>query len=88
MQRPRKSRRVRDDRRARKYHAPHHARDAGRHAEGLFERVYVEIAEVKAEVVKCRADVAAADLIGKEVSVRLTQLEKRIKALEEARPEA
>lgn len=52
-----------------------------------FERVYVEIAEVKGEVVKCRADVAGANHSSKEAAVRLTLLEKRVKALEE-RPEA
>jgi hypothetical protein len=53
-----------------------------------FERVYVEIADVKAEVIKCRLDVAGANHSSKEAAVRLTLLEKRVKALEEARPEA
>jgi len=48
-----------------------------------LERVYAELAEVKAEVLRCREDVAGADL----ASIRLTLLEKRVKALEEARPE-
>jgi hypothetical protein len=53
-----------------------------------FERVYAELAEVKAEVLRCREDVAGSDLASKQVAVRLTLLEKRVKALEEARPEA
>lgn len=52
-----------------------------------FEKVYEQIAEVKGEVMKCRADVAGADLTSKQVGVRLTLLEKRVAALEEARPE-
>ena len=51
-----------------------------------FERVYVEVADVKAEVLRCREDVAGADLASKQVAVRLTLLEKRVKQLEEARP--
>jgi hypothetical protein len=53
-----------------------------------FERVDERIAEVKSEVIKCRKDVADADWVAKGVAVRLTNLEKRVKALEEARPEA
>ena len=49
-----------------------------------FEKVYSEIAEVKAEVLRCREDVAGADLASKQVAVRLTLLEKRVKELEEA----
>ena len=52
-----------------------------------FERVYSEIAEVKAEVLRCREDVAGADLASKQVAVRLTLLERRVKELEEARPQ-
>ena len=51
-----------------------------------FERVYVEVADVKTEVMKCRADVAASNQSSKEVAVRLTLLEKRVAQLEEARP--
>ena len=53
-----------------------------------FERTDEQIADVKAEVMKCRADVAGADLASKQVAVRLTLLEKRVKDLEEARPDA
>jgi hypothetical protein len=52
-----------------------------------FERVYAELAEVKAEILRCREDVAGADLASKQVAVRLTLLEQRVKALEE-RPQA
>jgi len=44
-------------------------------------RLGVQAEDIKAEVLACRADVAGAD------RVRLTNLEKRVKALEEARPE-
>ena len=53
-----------------------------------FERVDERLAEVKSEVIKCRKEVADADWVAKGVAVRLTNLEKRVKALEEARPEA
>ncbi len=53
-----------------------------------FERVDEHIAEVKSEVIKCRVAVADADWVAKGVAVRLTNLEKRVKALEEAQPEA
>jgi phosphoribosylamine-glycine ligase len=60
---------------------------AGRQVVEAFEKVYEQLAEVKAEVLRCREDVAGADLASKQVAVRLTLLEKRVKALEEARPE-
>jgi hypothetical protein len=53
-----------------------------------FERTDEQIADVKAEVMKCRADVAGADLASKQVAIRLTLLEKRVKDLEESRPDA
>jgi len=53
-----------------------------------FEKVYEQIAEVKEEVLACRKDVAGADLASKQVAIRLTLLEKRVKELEEARPQA
>jgi hypothetical protein len=37
------------------------------------------------EVLRCREDVAGADLASKQVAVRLTLLEKRVKAREESR---
>lgn len=62
--------------------------ESGKQVVEAFERVYAELAEVKAEVLRCREDVTGADLASKQVAVRLTLLEKRVKALEEARPEA
>jgi hypothetical protein len=53
-----------------------------------FERVDEQIAEVKSEVIRCRKEVVDADWVAKGVAVRLTSLEKRVAALEEARPEA
>ena len=62
--------------------------ETGKQVVEAFERIYAELAEVKAEVLRCREDVAGADLASKQVAVRLTLLEKRVKALEEARPDA
>lgn len=62
--------------------------ETGKQVVEALERVYEELAEVKAEVLRCRQDVSGADLASKQVAVRLTLLEKRVKALEEARPEA
>jgi predicted nucleic acid-binding Zn-ribbon protein len=62
--------------------------ETGKQIVEAFEKVYAEIAEVKAEVLRCREDVAGADLSSKQVAVRLTLLEKRVKNLEEARPDA
>ena len=50
-----------------------------------FEDLHARLAEVKEEVLACRKDVAGADLASKQVAVRLTLLEKRVKELEEAR---
>ena len=61
--------------------------ETGKQVVEAFERVYAELAEVKAEVLRCREDVAGADLASKQVAVRLTLLEKRVQALEEARPD-
>lgn len=52
------------------------------------EQVLTALSEVAAEVLRARQDVAGADLASKQVAVRLTLLEKRVKALEEARPGA
>ena len=65
----------------------HRFDETGNQIVEVLERVYAELAEVKAEVLRCREDVAGADLASKQVAVRLTLLEKRVKALEEARPE-
>jgi hypothetical protein len=61
--------------------------ETGKQVVEALERVYAELAEVKAEVLRCREDVAGADLASKQVAVRLTLLEKRVKALEESRPD-